>query len=539
MEESNAIPQENEQVENEFILTPDTLIAKTYEGLENVLSQELEELGAENIRKGKRMVSFTGDKELMYRANFSLRTAVRILKPVKQFKATNPDEVYDLVKTIPWEDYMDSNNSFAVDPVVYSEEFSHSKFVAYRVKDAIADYFREKEGKRLNVSVSNPDFRINIHIAGTDCMISLDSSGESLHKRGYREEAGEAPISEVLAAGIILMSGWHGECDFIDPMCGSGTFLIEADLIARNIAPGVYRQQFGFEKWRDFDADLLSNIFEDDSKERDFEHHIYGYDIDGKAVGITKCNVKSAGVGKDITVEMQDFKDFKQPSELAVIITNPPYGERLTTENLYDTYNMIGQVLKSQFKGNNAWIISSRKDCFERIGLKPSVRIPLFNGELDCELRKYQMFDGSFKDFRKEGNDIKTEGDRKFNEQKKVRQKREFNERPDRRREAGIFDGLDDVDDDFRDRYYSLNAAHRIFEDGQRQKIHHRPHFDDDEKGGFKKKYGDKKHADKKYGDKKHGERKYGDKKYGDKSYKGRGGDHKSSFNSDKNRYKK
>lgn len=523
MEESNAIPQENEHVESKFTLTPDTLIAKTFEGLEDVLCKELEELGAQNIEKGKRMVSFTGDKELMYRANFCLRTAVRILKPIRQFKAADPDEVYEIIKTIPWEEYMDSSNSFAIDPVVYSEEFRHSKFVAYRVKDAIADYFRTKEGKRPNVSVSNPDFRINIHISGTECMVSLDSSGESLHKRGYREEAGDAPISEVLAAGIILMSGWHGECDFIDPMCGSGTFLIEAALIARNIAPGVYRQQFGFERWKDFDADLLSSIFEDDSKEREFEHHIYGYDVDGKAVGIAKCNVKSARVGNDVTVEMQDFKDFKQPEHQTLIITNPPYGERLTTDNLYDTYSMIGQVLKNQFKGNNAWIISSRRDCFERIGLKPSVRVPLYNGELDCELRKYQMFDGSLKDFRKEGNDIKTEGDRTFNEHKRVRQEREFNKRPDRQPRENVFSGMDDVDDDFRNRYNSLNAAHRIFEDGQRQKFHHHRHFDDDEKDGYKKTHGDKKYADKKYGDKK---------------YKGKGDGHRSSFRSDRKRYK-
>ena len=524
MEESNAIPQENEHVENEFTLTPDTLISKTFEGLEDVLARELEELGAQNICKGKRMVSFTGDKAMMYRANFSLRTAVRILKPVSRFAASNPDEVYDAVKAISLEDYMDEDSSFAVDPVVYSDEFSHSKFVAYRVKDAIADYFREKCGKRPNVSVSNPDFRFNIHISGTDCMLSLDSSGESLHKRGYREESGDAPINEVLAAGIILMTGWHGECDFIDPMCGSGTFLIEADLIARNIAPGVYRQQFGFEKWKDFDADLLGEIFEDDSRERAFEHHIYGYDVDGKAVGISKCNVKSANLGKDITVEMQDFKDFKQPSEPAIIVTNPPYGERLTTDNLFETYGMIGQVLKTQFKGNDAWIISSRKDCFDRIGLRPSVRIPLLNGELDCELRKYQMFDGSFKDFRKEGNDIKTEEDRRFNERKKVRQEREFNKRPDRRPKTDVFEGMEDVDDEFRDRYYSLNAAHRIFEDVNHQKFQHRHRFDDEEKGGFRKS----------------NDKKYPDKKPGDRKFKGgKGGGHKPPFHSDKKRYKR
>ncbi len=490
MEESNV----QQPIENPIVITPDTLIAKTYEGLESVLAEELTELGAENVTKGKRMVAFTGDKEMMYRANFFLRTAIRVLKPVKQFQAVNPDEVYEQIKTVAWEDYMDVTNSFAVDAVVYSEEFTHSKFVAYRVKDAIADYFREKYGKRPNVSISNPDFRLNIHISGTDCTISLDSSGESLHKRGYRVDTGEAPISEVLAAGIILLTGWKGECDLIDPMCGSGTFLIEAALIARNIAPGVYRQHYGFEKWKDFDADLLSEIYDDDSKERPFEHHIYGYDIDGKIVGVAKANVKSAGMSKDITVALKDFAEFTQPEEKAVIITNPPYGERLKMDDLYALYDMMGSVLKRQFKGNEAWIISSSRDCFDKIGLRPSVRIPLYNGELDCDLRKYQMFSGELKDFRKEGNDIKTDSDRRFNVEKKVRANRDFNKRPGDEVQDDVFDGMEDVDSDFKQRYHSLNQAHRMFEDEQRKKIRRHPHFDDEEKGGRReRKYGERK----------------------------------------------
>ena len=219
------------------------MIAKTFQGLEEVLAAELTALGADNIEMGRRMVSFTGDKEMLYRTNFCLRTALRILRPIKHFTATDADAVYDAVKEIHWEDYLDPAKTFAVDATVFSEEFRHSKFVSYRVKDAIADYFRERTGKRPSVSITKPDVLLNIHIAHTDCTLSLDSSGESLHRRGYRQEAVEAPLNEVLAAGMILMTGWRGECDLIDPMCGSGTIPIEAALIARNIAPGVFRRR--------------------------------------------------------------------------------------------------------------------------------------------------------------------------------------------------------------------------------------------------------------------------------------------------------
>ena len=389
------------------------LIAKTFMGLEPILAQELTELGSNNVEIGRRMVSFTGNKELMYRANFHLRTAIRILKPIKHFKAQSADDVYEGVKQIDWTQYLDNKKTFAVDSVVFSEEFRHSKFVAYKVKDAIVDQFREATGMRPNVSVSNPDIRLHIHIAEDKCTLSLDSSGESLHRRGYRQETMEAPVNEVLAAGLILMTGWKGETDFIDPMCGSGTLLVEAALIAMNMAPGLFRKEYAFEKWPDFDQDLFDSIYNDDSQEREFEHHIYGYDIDMKAVNTARINVKAAGLTKSITVDQQDFKDFKQPAEKAIIITNPPYGERISTPNLLETYKMIGEKLKHEFQGNEAWVLSYREECFEQIGLRPSIKIPVYNGSLECEFRKYQMFEGKLKEYRSEGNILKTDEEKK------------------------------------------------------------------------------------------------------------------------------
>ena len=385
------------------------LIAKTFQGLEEVLAQELTELGASNIEIGRRMVSFTGDKAMMYRANFCLRTAIRILKPIKHFSAKTADEVYEAVKSIEWENYLDNMSSFAVDAVVFSNEFRHSKFVAYKVKDAIVDYFREKTGNRPSVRINNPDVSFNIHVAEDQCTLSLDSSGESLHRRGYRQEQVEAPLNEVLAAGMILMTGWRGECDLIDPMCGSGTIPIEAALIARNIAPGVFRKEFGFEKWKDFDQELFDSIYNDDSQEREFNHKIYGYDNNPKANEIATHNVKAAGVTKDVILKIQPFQQFEQPAEKSIIITNPPYGERISSGDLLDLYQMIGERLKHAFTGNDAWILSYRDECFDQIGLKPSVKIPLFNGALECQFRKYQLFDGKYKAFRNdnEGEEFK------------------------------------------------------------------------------------------------------------------------------------
>ena len=423
-------------MENEF-----ELIAKTFMGLEPVLAKELTLLGANNVQVGRRMVSFTGNKEMMYRANFSLHTAIKILKPIAHFKAQSADDVYEEIKKIDWTEYLDNERTFAVDSVVFSEEFRHSKFVSYKVKDAIVDQFREKTGSRPNISVTNPDLRLHIHIADvapgkSECTLCLDSSGESLHRRGYRQESVEAPLNEVLAAGMILMTGWKGETDFIDPMCGSGTLLIEAALIARNMAPGLFRKEYAFEKWPDFDAGLFDQIYNDDSKEREFTHHIYGYDIDIKAVNTARLNVKAAGLTADITVEEQDFKNFTQPKEKSILVCNPPYGERISTPDLLGTYRMIGERLKHQFLNNDAWILSYREECFDQIGLKPSIKIPVYNGSLECEFRKYQIFDGKLKDFRHDGGVVKTDDEkRQMAEKHRFKKNREFKQRLDEQEE--------------------------------------------------------------------------------------------------------
>ena len=419
------------------------LIAKTFQGLEEVLAQELTELGADDIQIGRRMVSFSGDREMMYRANFCLRTAVRILKPIKHFEAKDADDVYQAVKSIDWSRYLDLETSFAVDSVVYSQEFRHSKFVAYKVKDAIVDYFRETQGKRPNICITNPDIRLNIHVAETSCTLSLDSSGDSLHLRGYRVATVEAPINEVLAAALVKLSGWDFQKDLVDPFCGSGTILIEAALMARNIYPGVFRKSFGFERWKDFDRNLLDRIYNDDSQERAFDHKIYGYDLNLPAIEAATANAKSAGVADCIVLQQQDIRKFSQPAAPAIMITNPPYGERLAPADLHAVYRALGERLKHAFTGNDAWVISGKEELFDEMGLRPSFKVPLVNGSIDCEFRKYQLFDGAMDRFRAGGGDIKTaEERRRMAEKKRFKQNRDFNRKTDD--EAGENDEVTD-----------------------------------------------------------------------------------------------
>ncbi len=463
------------------------LIAKTFQGLEEVLAQELIELGANDVQIGRRMVSFSGNQEMMYRANFCLRTAVRVLKPISHFRARNADDVYKAVKEIEWKDILDLDTSFVVDTTVYSTEFRNSKFVAYKVKDAIVDYFMEREGKRPNISVANPDLRLNIHIAEENCTLSLDSSGESLHLRGYRTATVEAPINEVLAAALIKMSGWKFDCDLIDPFCGSGTILVEAALMARNIYPGVFRQKFGFENWKDFNPELLSSIFEDDSNERTFEHRIVGSDINLRAVEAALANAKAAGVADLITVEQREIRDFKKPEMPAVLITNPPYGERLRPEDLSDIYRTLGEKLKREFQGGEAWIISSREELFDSMRLRPSIKVPLQNGSLDCELRKYVTFEGKLDHFRAQGNVVKTDDElRRMGEKGRFRdgRKRDFS----RKR----FD--DDNEDEREDRRYNdRSAGDRKGKFGDRER-----RFDDRRSAGRRD---NNDHDDRRYGD--------------------------------------
>lgn len=378
------------------------MVAKTMAGLEDVLAEELIGLGADNLEIGVRMVSFEGGLDLMYKANIHCRTALRIIKPIHTFKAKTTDEVYAEVKNFDWRELFSEKSTFCIDSVVYSDIFSHSKFVAYRVKDAIVDFFTERTGKRPSVRTVNPDILINLHIAHDRCTLSIDSSGESLHKRGYRVEQTEAPLSEVLAAGMILKTGWKGDSDFVDPMCGSGTLLIEAAMIAKNIPPGVYRQNFAFEKWPDFDAELFEEIYNDDSGEREFNHKIYGSDISPKAIAIARENVKSAGVSKYIDLEVKSFQDYNEaPAKNGILVTNPPYGERIKSEDIFGLYEMIGERFKHIFMGYSAWVLSSKKEYFFRIGLKPSKRIMLMNGALDCEFRKYEIFEGKRDEYKR------------------------------------------------------------------------------------------------------------------------------------------
>ncbi|MDX9749133.1 MAG: THUMP domain-containing protein [Paludibacter sp.] len=374
-------------------------IAKTFKGLEEVLATELVTLGANNVEIQRRAVSFTGDKRLLYKANLHLRTAIRILKPIASFTARTPDEIYEEARKLTWTDFMDVNNTFAIDATVFSDEIRHSRFASYRMKDAIVDWFRETTGKRPSVKVDNPQLLFNLHISGDQCTLSLDSSGESLHKRGYRVNQTEAPISEVLAAGMLLLAGWDGQSDFVDPFCGSGTFLIEAAMIALNIPPGLYRPSFGFEQWSDFDKDLFDELYQDDSAERAFEHKIYGFDISAKALKIADENIKSAGVSKYITLERCDVAELTSPSENCLVVTNPPYGERLRPEELEPIYGALGSTLKHKFTGVTAWVISSEERLLERIGLKPSAKIQLMNGPLDCLFNKYEVFAGKRKEF--------------------------------------------------------------------------------------------------------------------------------------------
>jgi len=386
------------------------MVAKTLKGLEAILADELRALGAKNVEPGRRMVAFEGDLEMLYKANLCCRTALRILKPFYSFTADDTDILYERVKAYDWGSLLTLAKTFSIDTVVNSESFNHSRYVTYRVKDAIVDWFVDRYGEdhRPKVRLSDADVRLNVHIQADNVTLSLDSSGESLHKRGWREAQTEAPINEVLAAGIILMSGYHGQRTFVDPMCGSGTFLVEAAMIAANINPGVYRKNFAFEHWPDFDAELFDRLYNDDSAERPIEYPIIGTDISPAAIDITRRNLKSAGVAKYVTTEVKPLTRWQEaPAAEGIIVTNPPYGERISAPDMDALYEGIGDKLKHVFPGWDAWIIGYREEYFRRIGLAPSTKVSLLNGALECELRQYVIFEGTKKDFRAAGGRIK------------------------------------------------------------------------------------------------------------------------------------
>lgn len=373
------------------------IIVKTLAGLEEVLEKEVTDLGGKEVQRLTRAVRFIGDKELLYKSNLQLRTALSVLKVIDTSTTYDEGRLYRNIKRLPWEKYFRINETFAIDGVTSGTVFTHSKYVALKSKDAIADRFREKFGKRPSVDTQNPDLRINIHIQDRKCTVSLDSSGDTLSRRGYKQAQTEAPLSEVLAAGMLRMTGWRGEENFLDPMCGSGTIAIEAALIARNIAPGNFRR-FNFQKWEDYDENLWKTLKEKaKNDEVDFHGQIVASDKNPEAVQATRKNAKAAGVEDIIKCERQDF--FKiEGIKNALIMMNPPYGERLEKDiDIIQFYEEIGTRLKHNFSGNDAWIFSANLQALKRVGLRPSRKVPLYNGPLEARLNKYELYQGSKK----------------------------------------------------------------------------------------------------------------------------------------------
>jgi putative N6-adenine-specific DNA methylase len=381
------------------------MIAKTLYGLEDLLAEELRNLGASGVEKGVRNVTFYGDTGFMYKANLCCRTAIKILKPITAFNVFTEKDLYDQIYDFPWEDYMNKNGSLAIDATVFSKQFTHSKYVSLKTKDAIVDRFRDKMGSRPDVDLLNPTLRINIHIDRNICTVSLDSSGQSLHKRGYKVANSLAPINEVLAAGIIMLSGWSGQCDFLDPMCGSGTILTEAAMIACNIPPNLNREKFGFETWRDFDVDLYELIENAALKKvRDFNYTIYGYDIDNQVLKKAEANCESANLQEFIVLKNKDFFTSEKAEIVSEaflekplhLVFNPPYDERLSV-SIEAFYASIGNTLKHKYPASQAWFITGNLEALKYVGLRPSRKIKLFNGKLESRLVRYDMYTGSKK----------------------------------------------------------------------------------------------------------------------------------------------
>nr|WP_081621302.1 THUMP domain-containing protein [Flavobacterium rivuli] len=375
------------------------MIAKTFFGFEEILAKELQQLGAQEVQQGVRMVSFVGDKGFMYKANLGLRTALKILKPINSFRAYNEQTLYKGIQAIDWSEYINANQSFVVDVTLHSEQFNHSQFVALKTKDAIVDQFRDRYGKRPDVDKDYPDLRVNLHIFNDQCSVALDSSGNSLNQRGYRTATNIAPINEVLAAGMLLLSGWDGQGDFLDPMCGSGTILAEAAMIACNIPPNLNRKEFAFEKWNDWDNDLFDAVTDSLLKRvREFHYTIKGYDKAPSAVMKAKDNIKNANLDEYVTITQEDFfRTEKETRGPLHIVFNPPYGERLEID-LERFYREIGDTLKQGYPGTNAWFITANLEALKFVGLRPSRKIKLFNGKLETRFVKYEMYEGSKKD---------------------------------------------------------------------------------------------------------------------------------------------
>jgi len=375
------------------------LIAKTFYGLEEVLAAELIELGAQNVKPGVRAVYFSGDNEIIYKANLWCRTALKILKQIKTFSAPSEEDLYAGVFDIEWEKFMKVEDTFMVEGVLADSQINHSKFAALRAKDAIADRFRSLVGSRPSVDTENPTLKIHVHISKDVCNISLDSSGDPLFKRGYKTLSADAPINEVMAAGLVLLSGWDKKSPFVDFMCGSGTLLIEAALIAKNIPPGIYRRNFAFESWNDFDRPLWEQIFKSSYLQNvEFtQNKIRGVDVSSKYVDLAIRNITNARLTDCIEIEKKSFEYFDIGTEGGTIIINPPYGERMDPDDLFDLYHEVGNYLKQKCQGFQAWILTSNMEAAKNIGLHPSKKLTLFNGPLMCKFMKFDIYRGSNK----------------------------------------------------------------------------------------------------------------------------------------------
>ena len=374
------------------------MVAKTFFGLEEILADELLKLGAKKINIGVRNVSFYGDKGFLYKANLSLRTAIRILKPIVVFDVNDDKELYSSFFNFNWEDYISVDNTFAIDSVLNSDFFTHSLYVSQKAKDGIVDRYRKLFKTRPSVDSINPDLKINIHIRNKCCTVSLDSSGKPLNQRGYRSQTNIAPINEVLAAGIILLSEWDLESDFLDPMCGSGTLLIEAAMLATNYPPNIKRSNFSFKNWNDFDLDLFVMITKSvQSKIKPYNNKISGFDKSPSAISKCNQNIINAGLDDVISISKEDFfRSKKNNDDFLHLVFNPPYGERLRID-IESFYKKIGDKLKTDYSNSNAWFITSSVEALKYVGLRPSRKIKLFNGKLESRLAKYEIYSGSKK----------------------------------------------------------------------------------------------------------------------------------------------
>jgi putative N6-adenine-specific DNA methylase len=374
------------------------ILAKTNYGLEELLEQEFIQLGFQDIQRHTRAISGKGNLELLYRLNYESRYALRVLVPLMEGDAGDQEQLYKLVQKVDWSQYITCDSLIAFDSSENQSSFNNTMFISMKAKDAVVDQMRTADGKRPTVSIENPDLLVNLHIFKNRCIISLDASGYSLHKRGYKAANVMAPLNEVLASAIIKLSGWDMQHSFVDGMTGSGTIAIEAALMARNYPAGYFSDGFAFQRWRNYDKNLWKRVVERaNEKITDSDAKIFAVEMDTRAYEAARTNIEEAGLTDAIELVKADFFQFQHNQEKGVLLLNPPYGERLSLEDVQAFYKRIGDTLKNNYKGFEAHIITSNSDGLKSIGLKTSKKTILFNGGVECRLLKYELYDGTRK----------------------------------------------------------------------------------------------------------------------------------------------